>query len=200
MPNITRASLQPTIVGGYQLSASLLPFLVNILTDDGFVCSGTLIAPTWVVTASHCNVQTTTTVRVNSRQVANDGTIVPVKRVIFEPRGGPDAEVGDFFDIMLVELDMDVRDLGLNSFMRVNLNRKFPRANSFVRAIGYGAISDDEIIPDPARFSVRQNDLPVTPFKQCERKYVAGTSNTDSLSNKFQFCAGYINEAGCGTW
>ena len=43
------------VVGGNDASPGEYPFVAHVLIDRTFNCTGTLVAPTWVVTAGHCS-------------------------------------------------------------------------------------------------------------------------------------------------
>ncbi|HEX6945615.1 MAG TPA: serine protease, partial [Casimicrobiaceae bacterium] len=49
------ASSAQAIVGGHDVPDGQRPYVAYITIDGLFACTGTLVAPTWVVTAGHCS-------------------------------------------------------------------------------------------------------------------------------------------------
>src|SRR3954468_19333647 len=48
------AAPSPAIVGGHDAAPGAYPAVAEITFGASFLCTGTLIAPTWVLTAGHC--------------------------------------------------------------------------------------------------------------------------------------------------
>jgi secreted trypsin-like serine protease len=100
------------IVGGHDAAPGAYPAVAEITFGNAFLCTGTLIAPTWVLTAGHCGSATGAavatpgawppqliTVRIGSVK-PGQGEKVPVKRVIVQPN----YLVNSGYDISLLEL------------------------------------------------------------------------------------------------
>lgn len=87
---------RPKIAGGHTVSSA--PWAAQV--DFGAVCSGTIIAPHWVLTAWHClrdeEDLSEVTIRVGSVTLKQGGTVAKIKNVQHRS------------DIALVELDRDV--------------------------------------------------------------------------------------------
>jgi secreted trypsin-like serine protease len=104
------ASPSFAIVGGHDAAAGAYPAVAEITFGQSFLCTGTLIAPTWVLTAGHCGSVTGAAVaspaswpaplidvRIGSIQ-SGQGEKVPVSRAIVEP----DYLVNSGYDITLL--------------------------------------------------------------------------------------------------
>lgn len=64
------ADVEPYIIGGSTVSSA--PWAAAVFSNGSFTCSGTIIAPTWVLTARHC-VSGSMSVRVGSVLRASGG-------------------------------------------------------------------------------------------------------------------------------
>ena len=43
------------VVGGKPVPEGKYPFVAYVEIDQAFLCTGTLVAPTWIVSAGHCS-------------------------------------------------------------------------------------------------------------------------------------------------
>ena len=107
------ASPSLAIVGGHDAAAGAYPSVAEVHLGKSFLCTGTLISQTWVVTAGHCGSLTGATgygtpaawppalidVYLGSNQVGQ-GTLAPVSQVIVEP----DYLATSGYDITLLKL------------------------------------------------------------------------------------------------
>jgi trypsin len=106
------ASPSLAIVGGHDAAAGAYPAVAEITFGQSFLCTGTLIAPSWVLTAGHCGSVTGAAVAspaswpaplIDVRIGANksgQGEKVPVSRAIVEPN----YLVNSGYDITLLQL------------------------------------------------------------------------------------------------
>jgi secreted trypsin-like serine protease len=69
------AQASPAIIGGSTVSSA--PWAAAVFTNGNFTCSGTIIAPSYVLTATHC-ISGTMSVRVGSVNRTSGGTTVAV--------------------------------------------------------------------------------------------------------------------------
>src|SRR5262245_35559530 len=107
------ASPSLAIVGGHDAAAGAYPSVAEVHLGKSFLCTSTLIAPTWVMTAGHCGSLTGATgfgnpaswpaplidVYLGSNK-AGQGTRAPVSQVIVEP----DYLATSGYDITLLKL------------------------------------------------------------------------------------------------
>src|SRR5690242_13363288 len=85
------------IVGGHDTAAGAYPSVARITFGQSFLCTGTLIAPNWVLTAGHCGSITGDAVASPAAWPAplidvtiggdtvGAGEVVPVSQAIVEP-------------------------------------------------------------------------------------------------------------------
>lgn len=115
------ASSNPHIIGGEPVTKA--PWSAQISWgSSGFQCSGTIIAPEWVMTARHCVDQGDMSVRVGSAKLG-EGEEAKVDRKVPNPAG----------DIALLHLDHQVK----SSYAK--LTDKDPKAGSVNQIYGWGA-------------------------------------------------------------
>src|SRR4051795_2648940 len=91
------AAPSPAIVGGHDAAAGAYPSIAEVHLGKSFLCTGTLIAPTWVLTAGHCGSITGAAVATPASwpaplvdvylgsHRAGQGALAPVDRAVVEP-------------------------------------------------------------------------------------------------------------------
>lgn len=184
---------EPRVVGGDFASPHLRPYMAVIYNPTRRFCSGALLSPRWVITAAHCLVRKDFTVGLLTTQAFKDGVNFSISRVIHHSEFG-DTGLPRQNDITLIELSQPAPTGA--KFIAVNADEARPRTGEFARVAGYGSISYRNLLRDPSPRSLRQVDVPITPFEQCFEAYKLW----EPISKTKQVCAGYFDDGGCDAW
>ena len=192
------------IVGGLLTNKNIRRYIVSLSTAvpcrDGSsgcatFCSGTLIAPNWIVTAAHC----TLNVGVTRVFVNTDRGGTGAFSNIIEAHRHPKYDASNFnastHDIAVAKLAKDVVKAcsessvcnGIPAVMKVNFRGSMPKEEQYVRTAGYGRTRSGETGSDRL---LRQVDAPVADFDYCRASYLRLRTPV-LLQKKFQICAGY---------
>lgn len=180
------------IVGGRVASANLMKYMVTVSNAQlTSLCSGTLISPSWILTAAHCRITKGAIVSLGASQAFTNGVQYRVIRAFSHPRffsePGPSRTR---FDIAVAELDG--APLPDSKFMMLNDNPRLPAVGEFVRAVGYGLTFF--VNEKTKRFLLRQVDIPVTSIADCDKAY---RKTFSPVFKEKHICAGYQQ---CSTW
>ncbi|TCO45355.1 S1 family peptidase [Actinocrispum wychmicini] len=116
------------IIGGGTAQGDY-PWAAVVLYSDGAQsCSGSLIAPQWVVTAKHCiSANVAARIRVGSKDYTTGGTLVGISRRVGSPTG----------DVGLLKLATAV------SYAPVRIADTSPATGTAIKLMGWGVVSEN---------------------------------------------------------
>lgn len=173
----------PRIVGGQASKPGAWPFVVALETTSGFqYCGGTLIKPSWVLTAGHCEVRVGELAVIGRSNLrAKDGEVILIDEVRTHERYQPSAGPEKGYDVALLHLSKP-------SVAKVSgLPPKNGGFSGNAVGIGYGATSEGgQTSP-----ILREVSLPILTDTECLLAYPGAPVTA--------FCAGYTHDGGKDT-
>jgi trypsin len=168
------ASPSQAIVGGHDAAPGAYPAIAEVTIANAFLCTGTLIAPDWVLTAGHCGSITggagvaspaawpaaAIDVRIGGH-TSGSGEDVPVSRVVVEP----DYLATSGHDISLIQLSR----ASANAPVKVagDAERGLWSPGTLETIVGWGTTSEGGDTPD----TLQEAQVPVTTDAYCGSAY-----------------------------
>jgi secreted trypsin-like serine protease len=162
------------IVGGHDAAAGAYPSVAEVHLGKSFLCTGTLISPTTVVTAGHCGSLTGATgygspaawppalidVYLGSNK-AGQGTLAPVSQVIVEP----DYLATSGYDITLLKLASPAAQAPTKVAGASEGSLWTP--STLETIVGWGTTSEGGDTPD----TLQEAQVPITTDSYCAGAY-----------------------------
>jgi trypsin len=170
------------VVGG-EVDASADVGWIAALSESGrYMCSGSLVAPTYVLTAAHCTQFTRArqwTVRLNSKDRTDGGVVRRVRRILEFPRYG-----FNHGDMALLRLR---RSVALEPVGLVPRGTRWVGDSAYMAGWGRTAANDQRV----PRW-LRSASIPIQPDRVCRTAY-----GRRFFDGRFMLCAGYRRPASC---
>src|SRR3954466_12230610 len=180
------AAPSPAIVGGHDAAAGAYPSVAEVHLGKSFVCTGTLIAPTWVLTAGHCGSVTGAAVAtpvswpaplidvyIGSNK-AGQGEKAPVARAVVEPS----YLATSGYDVTLLQLASPSTKAPTKVAGASERSIWNPGVTETI--VGWGATKDGGSLPS----TLQEGRVPITTDAYCAGAY-------DNFDATTMVCAGF---------
>jgi len=192
----------PRVVGGHDAAPGTFGAVANVSLGGSDICSGTLIAPGWVLTAAHCTSVTGTlsdglvptpvayppqAFGVTLGTVRSDhtgGESHAVTQVVIDPAYGSDAGGGN--DVSLLRLDHASAQAPI--LIAAPSDRALWLPGVLTTIAGFGTTSQDSS-DEPPVMQVAQ--VPIVADSTCAAAYPRGAVSSGSFDPSTMVCAGY---------
>ena len=181
------ASPSMAIVGGHNTANGAYPSVAEITFGNAFLCTGTLIAPNYVLTAGHCGSITgdavaspaswpapLINVRIGNDTIDTGGEVVPVSQAIVEPS----YLATSGYDITLLKLSRNSTKTPTKVSGSSETGLWAPGTSETI--VGWGATSEGGNLPN----HLQEANVPITTDAYCGGAY----SDFDATT---MICAGF---------
>ena len=165
---VVRTNDGSDIVGGTAVgSASTYPFIANLQESGSFICGGTILSTTKILTAAHCAVDGSASqfrFRVGSLNYNSGGTLASVSKVAVHPKY--DADTVDY-DVAVMTLSTPLTLSSTVAAAKLVASGAEPAAGKSTTVIGWGLTREDGSVSS----TLRQVTVPVVNFNTCKSDY-----------------------------
>lgn len=182
-------SSPPDIVGGTTVSsATTYPFIANLQESGSFICGGTILSTTKILTAAHCAVDGSASkfrFRVGSLTYNSGGILASVVSVAVHPKY--DANTVDY-DVAVMTLSTPLTFSSTIAAATLIGSGAEPTASESTTVIGWGTTSEGGSVST----KLRQVSVPVVALSTCKSDY-----SGDGTVTARMFCAAATGKDSC---
>lgn len=167
---------KPRIVGGQQTRIEQLPYLVYLRQRGSFICGGSLISPSCVLSAAHCVYAAQPqdyTVHAGASRLDEEAAVV--RAVAAFHISAQYAPTNFDMDVAILQL---AEQVPLGRISTIATCHSPPAANAYVRISGWGVTHEGA--PDPAA-QVRSTLVRVLSHSECQLAYAGQAQLSDSM-------------------
>ncbi|EDV50742.1 seminase [Drosophila erecta] len=175
---VPSSSSRTRIVGGKETTISEVPYLVYLRQNGHFICGGSLISTTVVLSAAHCvygSQPVDFTIHAGASRLEQEA---PVARNVAMFHTSPSYSSTNFdMDVALLELQ-EAALLIHGKVATISPCRNPPEGNAYARISGWGVTREND--RDPAE-QVRTATVRVLPGAECKLSYAGVGQLSDSM-------------------
>uniref|UniRef100_A0A182KG98 trypsin n=1 Tax=Anopheles christyi TaxID=43041 RepID=A0A182KG98_9DIPT len=173
------------IVGGFPIDITEAPFQISLRENGRHSCGGSIISPSWIITAAHCLEGVTedmVSIRAGSTYKEHGGIIRNVVRLVRHPAWDPVTYEGD---VALMELESPLALDGqtIASIEMPEQDEEDPVEGSKAMVSGWGKTLNRY----HSNLVLRATFLPIVHRNNCQKAY----RRSNTISN-LMLCAGFF--------
>lgn len=173
------------IVGGFPIDIADAPFQISLREDERPICGGSIISPTWILTAAHCIdgvPESKVSIRAGSTYKMNGGIIRNVRRIVIHPAWDSATNNGD---VALMELEnpLPLNGQTIASIRMPEEDEEDPVEGAKAMVTGWGKTLNVY----HSNLVLRATFLPIVHRDNCQKAYRRSHTISDLM-----LCAGFI--------